>query len=77
VPIVTVILTDAATRKIRWLLDQEGRTDLRLRIAVQPGGCSGLRYQMFFDDRVVDGDKVFTFKVDHDESGNDESGNDE
>ena len=35
-----------------------GRDDLRLRVAVQPGGCSGLRYQLFFDDRSLDGDKV-------------------
>jgi Fe-S cluster assembly iron-binding protein IscA len=39
-----VILTDAAVAKVRHLLDQEGRDDLKLRIAVQPGGCSGLRY---------------------------------
>ena len=36
-----VTLTDAATEKVKSLLDQEGRDDLRLRIAVQPGGCSG------------------------------------
>ena len=38
------------------LLDQEGRDDLALRIAVQPGGCAGLRYNLFFDDRTLDGD---------------------
>jgi iron-sulfur cluster assembly accessory protein len=51
-----VILTDAAAAKVRTLLDQEGRDDLRLRIAVQPGGCSGLRYQLYFDEREMDGD---------------------
>ena len=40
------------------LLAQEGRDDLRLRIAVQPGGCSGLRYQLYFDERQIDGDVV-------------------
>ena len=45
--------------KVKGLLhEQEGRTDLALRIAVQPGGCSGLRYQLFFDDRALDGDAV-------------------
>jgi iron-sulfur cluster assembly accessory protein len=39
----------------------EGRDDLSLRIAVQPGGCSGLRYQLFFDDRSLDGDIVKDF----------------
>jgi iron-sulfur cluster assembly accessory protein len=53
-----VVLTDAAAVKARSLLDQEGRDDLRLRVAVQPGGCSGLRYQLFFDERQLDGDAV-------------------
>ena len=53
-----VVVTDAATAKVRALLDQEGRDDLALRIAVQPGGCSGLRYQLFFDERQLDGDVV-------------------
>ena len=53
-----VILSEAAASKVKTLLDQEGRDDLRLRIAVQPGGCSGLRYQLFFDDRTLDGDKM-------------------
>lgn len=53
-----VILTDAAAAKAKALLDQEGRDDLALRIAVQPGGCAGLRYQLYFDDRTLDGDKA-------------------
>jgi iron-sulfur cluster assembly accessory protein len=53
-----VNLTDVAAVKVKALLDQEGREDLRLRIAVQPGGCSGLRYQLFFDERSLDGDHV-------------------
>ena len=51
-----VVLTDVAVSKVRSLLEAEGRTDLSLRIAVQPGGCSGLRYQLYFDDRELDGD---------------------
>ncbi|RRD45761.1 iron-sulfur cluster assembly accessory protein [Tessaracoccus sp. OH4464_COT-324] len=53
-----VTLTDAAVTKVRALLDAEGRDDLSLRIAVQPGGCSGLRYQLYFDDRDLDDDVV-------------------
>ncbi|HEY2167084.1 MAG TPA: iron-sulfur cluster insertion protein ErpA [Jatrophihabitantaceae bacterium] len=49
-------LTEGAAVKVRALLDQEGRDDLRLRVAVQPGGCSGLQYQLFFDERSLDGD---------------------
>ena len=41
-PTHEVILTDVAAAKVKSLLEQEGRDDLRLRIAVQPGGCSGL-----------------------------------
>ncbi|MCL2466826.1 MAG: iron-sulfur cluster insertion protein ErpA [Micrococcales bacterium] len=53
-----VELTDVAQAKVRALLDAEGRDDLRLRVSVAPGGCSGLIYQLYFDDRMVDGDVV-------------------
>lgn len=53
-----VNLTDIAAVKVKALLEQEGRDDLRLRIAVQPGGCSGLKYQLFFDERSLDGDII-------------------
>ncbi len=56
-----IVLTDAAAAKVSTLLQQEGRDDLRLRIAVQPGGCSGLRYQLYFDEREMDGDVVSGF----------------
>jgi iron-sulfur cluster assembly accessory protein len=54
-------VSEHAVGKVRTLLDQEGRDDLALRIAVQPGGCSGLRYQLFFDERTLDGDVVTDF----------------
>ncbi|WP_441246487.1 iron-sulfur cluster insertion protein ErpA [Kitasatospora sp. McL0602] len=56
-----LLLTDSAAAKVKGLLDQEGRDDLALRVAVQPGGCSGLRYQLFFDERSLDGDVVKDF----------------
>ncbi|MFT3942918.1 MAG: iron-sulfur cluster assembly accessory protein [Ancrocorticia sp.] len=56
-----VILSDEAAAKVKALLEQEGRDDLRLRIAVQPGGCSGLMYQLYFDERYLDGDYVRDF----------------
>ena len=56
-----VELTDAAASKAKALLDQEGRDDMHLRIAVQPGGCAGLRYQLFFDERSLDGDLLRDF----------------
>jgi iron-sulfur cluster assembly accessory protein len=54
-------VSDTAAAKVKSLLEQEGRDDLQLRIAVQPGGCSGLRYQLFFDERNLDGDIVTDF----------------
>jgi iron-sulfur cluster assembly accessory protein len=57
----SVAVTDAAAAKAKALLDQEGRDDMHLRIAVQPGGCSGLRYQLFFDERSLDGDQISDF----------------
>jgi iron-sulfur cluster assembly accessory protein len=56
-----VVLTDVAAQKVKSLLEQEGRDDLRLRIGVQPGGCSGLIYQLYFDERTLDGDLVEDF----------------
>jgi iron-sulfur cluster assembly accessory protein len=56
-----IVLTEVAAEKVKGLIDQEGRDDLRLRVAVQPGGCSGLRYQLFFDERSLDGDVVTDF----------------
>lgn len=56
-----VLLTDTAALKVKSLLSQEGRDDLRLRVAVQPGGCSGLIYQLYFDERYLDGDKTVDF----------------
>jgi Fe-S cluster assembly iron-binding protein IscA len=50
----SVVLSEKAASKVKALLEQEGRDDLRLRIAVQPGGCSGLRYQLYFDDRLTE-----------------------
>jgi len=54
-------LSAAAAEKVRSLLTQEGRDDLRLRVAVQPGGCSGLIYQLYFDERMLDGDASVEF----------------
>ena len=56
-----IVVTETAAAKVKSLLEQEGRDDLSLRIAVQPGGCAGLRYNLFFDDRSLDGDLVVDF----------------
>jgi iron-sulfur cluster assembly accessory protein len=56
-----VRLTETAVGKVRHLLQAEGRDDLRLRVAVQPGGCSGLIYQLFFDETLENDDAVVNF----------------
>jgi iron-sulfur cluster assembly accessory protein len=56
-----VLLTAVAATKVRSLIELEGRDDLRLRVAVQPGGCSGLIYQLYFDERTLDGDLTRDF----------------
>lgn len=56
-----VVLTDVAASKVRSLLESEGRDDLFLRLGVQPGGCSGLRYELYFDSRRLDGDVSNSF----------------
>lgn len=51
-----ITLSESAAGKVKELLAQEGRNDIALRVAVQPGGCSGLRYAMYLDDEVGDAD---------------------
>jgi iron-sulfur cluster assembly protein/iron-sulfur cluster insertion protein len=50
-----IALTENATTKVKELLEAEAQPDLFLRVAVRPGGCSGLSYEMFFDsERATD-----------------------
>ena len=44
-----ITLTDSATSKVAELITAEGDEGLALRVAVRPGGCSGLSYEMYFD----------------------------
>jgi iron-sulfur cluster insertion protein len=46
-------LTDAAADKVKSLIEVEGNPELVLRVAVRPGGCSGLSYEMFFDTDIA------------------------
>jgi iron-sulfur cluster assembly accessory protein len=53
-----ITLTETAAGKVKELLVEEGRNDIALRVAVQPGGCSGLRYAMYLDDQVGEKDQA-------------------
>lgn len=57
-----MILTKSAEKKVGELIESESSNDLGLRIAVQPGGCSGLRYQLYFD-HSVENDEVFPYRT--------------
>ena len=57
-----VTLSDTAAVKVAQLLaEEDAGTDLALRVAVKPGGCSGYSYEMFFDSEVVADDVVREF----------------
>jgi len=52
-----VQVTEAASARINALLDQDGKRETHgLRMKVIGGGCSGLQYQLSFDDRVREND---------------------
>lgn len=58
-----IILTDSAAKKVKELIAREENSEgVALRVAVQPGGCSGLRYALFFDDRELEGDVAVDIK---------------
>ena len=53
-----IALTDTATVKVKELMEAEDQAELYLRVAVRPGGCSGLSYEMFFDTEKAGDDIV-------------------
>lgn len=64
----TISITESAAKKVEELLEREISSNPQehegksyaLRVAVQPGGCAGLRYALYFDDRQLDDDAVTT-----------------
>ena len=58
---LVITLTDTAAVKVKQLLEAEGATELALRVAVRPGGCSGFSYEMYFDGDVASDDQALTF----------------
>ncbi len=53
-----ISLSDSAAGKVKELLEAEGNTELALRVAVRPGGCSGYSYEMFFDSEFAPDDNI-------------------
>ncbi len=50
------IFTDSAAAKVKDLIDEEGNPDLKLRVFVTGGGCSGFQYGFTFDEVANDDD---------------------
>ncbi len=51
-----ILFTDSAATKVKELIDEEGNPDLKLRVFVTGGGCSGFQYGFTFDEEVADDD---------------------
>jgi len=52
----TAEITDAAAAKVKKLIEEEGNPNLKLRVIVSGGGCSGFQYGFEFDENVADDD---------------------
>ncbi len=55
-----MVLTDSAAAKVRRLREGEGNPELKLRVYITGGGCSGFSYGFTFDEAVKEGDSLFT-----------------
>ncbi len=53
-------VTELLEREVSAAPDEHAGKEYALRVAVQPGGCAGLRYALYFDDRKLDDDRVVT-----------------
>lgn len=51
-----LVFTDAAAAKVRQLIEEEGNPDLKLRVFVQGGGCSGFQYGFTFEETAAEDD---------------------
>jgi iron-sulfur cluster insertion protein len=58
-PPTPLVFTDSAAAKVADLIAEEGNPELKLRVFVQGGGCSGFQYGFTFDDAVNDDDTLF------------------
>ncbi len=52
-------VTENAAKRVAWLIEQDGRDGLMLRVSVSGGGCSGFQYGFSFDDTLGEDDRTF------------------
>lgn len=55
-PMPGIVFTDAAARKVQELVLEEGNPDLKLRVYISGGGCSGFQYGFSFDEEQAEDD---------------------
>ncbi len=55
-PPPSLVFTDAAASKVKQLIEEEDNQNLKLRVFVSGGGCSGFQYGFTFDENLQDGD---------------------
>jgi iron-sulfur cluster insertion protein len=53
-----LLFTDNAANKVKQLIEEEGNADLKLRVFVSGGGCSGFQYGFTFDEVANEDDTV-------------------
>ena len=53
-----LVFTDSAANKVKQLIEEEGNPDLKLRVFVTGGGCSGFQYGFTFDEATNDDDTL-------------------
>ncbi len=58
-----LVLTGSAAKKVQSLIQEEGNPELKLRVFIQGGGCSGYQYGFTFDEEVDEGDTVISFPL--------------
>ncbi|MCH7637005.1 MAG: iron-sulfur cluster insertion protein ErpA [Proteobacteria bacterium] len=55
-----IVFTDAAANKVSELIQEEDNPELKLRVFISGGGCSGFQYGFTFDENIEDGDSQVT-----------------
>ncbi|TDI77967.1 MAG: iron-sulfur cluster insertion protein ErpA [Betaproteobacteria bacterium] len=53
-----LVFTDSAASKVKKLMEEEGNNNLKLRVFVSGGGCSGFKYGFTFDELINEDDTV-------------------
>ncbi len=57
---MSIVFTDSAADKVREILVEEGNADMKLRVYVTGGGCSGFQYGFAFEEKAGEDDTVVT-----------------